>query len=243
MRRAVLVVLLASCTRSSSDRAPFAAPTGVTARLATPTDVDVSWTPVATEDGGAWVELATPGDDFVKLDAVWRDATAYRHPDVAPDTTLLYRLRPFFGQPSPGVAVHTGADADVLEAEGPLDEPRDTRAGASLRSATTFAAAAPADLSAVARGTEVTLRWRDRASDEDAVLVEISDDDGRSWRVCAVLPPGATSFRKTGLPPHSRWQLRVRAVFNGAPSAVVSVTTPAPTGATRTPATAPAPPT
>ena len=238
MQRAVLVVLLASCARSPSKPAPaFAPPTGVTARLVTPSDVAVSWTAVATEDGGAWVELATPGDDFVKLDAVWRDTTAYRHPDVVPDTTLLYRLRPFFGQPSASVAVTTAGDTDTLQPEGPLDEPRDTRTGASLRSAATVAAAAPAELAATARGTEVELRWRDRASDEDAVLVEIADHDGWSWRVCAVLPPGATSFRKTGLPPHTRWQLRVRAVFDGAPSAVASVTTPA----TRTPATAPGP--
>jgi hypothetical protein len=209
----------------------FAAPGAPVARLQSG-DVDLWWQHRAVEDGGTWIELATPGEAFLKIDARWPGDTTFRHQAVAPGTTFHYRLVPFFGRPSPVVVValpaadETGAVDDLVE--GPLTAAATGRgAGAvSLRSAATIAAAAPDRLSAVvSSSTTVDLRWRDRAGDEDGYLVEASRD-GVVFAIAAVLPPDTVSFRKASLATGASWRFRVRAFFDGESSPPVEVTTP-----------------
>jgi hypothetical protein len=92
--------------------------------------------------------------------------------------------------------------------------------------------------------TSADLSWPPRAANEDGCLVELSARPDRDFVVCALLPPGATSFRKASLPPNTTCYFRVRAFGFGEPSDVAHVTSPprgsapavAPTAA---PATAP----
>jgi len=222
---AALVLGAAACSTSARDGAAFAPPSDL---VVTPAGADLvlAWKPRATEDGGAWIELATPGADFVKLAAVSPTVTGFRHPDVATQTTYVYRLVPYFGRASNAVAITTGpavAAPDAGGPEGPLEPPRSSSGAAtSIRARSTIAGAAPVELAATAASpTSVELRWRDRAADEDGVLVEIARD-GHAFEVCALLPPDTTSFRKASLAPATAYRFRVRAFFFGEPSAAVS---------------------
>jgi hypothetical protein len=219
--------------------AAFAAPSEVSAALTESGHVDVKWKNNATMAGGCWVEFTNPGSDFVKLAAVWPETTTFRHPDVAPDSIYSYCIRPFFGGPSEAVAVTTGPappeGAPETAVEGPIEEPAPDSAvapGKPLKDVATFAEAAPTSLAAsLVSPTAVELRWKDQAADEDGYLVEISLHPDRDFQICALLPPGAASFRKTMLPPETKCWFRVRAFFNGEPSAIASVSTSTPASA------------
>jgi hypothetical protein len=132
--------LLASCLLASSlvgcsktTNAPvetvnaksFAAPTGLTATLAQPAHIDLTWNHNATEAGAYWIEFATRNDDFVKVGAVWSHTPRFRHPDLAPETEHLYRVIPVFGPLSDIVEITTGlspsTEVMLSEVEGPLE--------------------------------------------------------------------------------------------------------------------------
>jgi hypothetical protein len=202
----------------------------LSATLAGKSEIVLRWKPPAPEVAGAWVEFGTPGADFVKLEAVWPAQTTFRHGELAPGTTFLYRLVPFIGHPSAIAAVRSGGEPPgaALQAEGPLDEPGPARPPAAqraLRSPATLADAAPADLRvSLSAPTTAELRWTDRASDEDGYLVELARGPG-DFQICALLPPNTTSFRKVALPPRTELRFRVRAFADGPPSNQASATT------------------
>jgi hypothetical protein len=242
MTRAASVVLLllsAACSPtgrgggSGADGGPgaFTSPEDLAATLVPPHDVDLRWRNDARELGGVFVEFATdPNGDFTMLAQLWPETAQFRHKDLAPETTYVYRIRPFFGAPSPVVTVTTGprpAPGTREPVEGPLDEGRTSSGGKSLRAPESMADAAPAGLIAILSSpTAVDLRWMDRASDEDGYLVEIAPDPVGPFRLGGLLPADVTSFRKTQLPPEQRASFRVRAFRYGAPSNVASVTLP-----------------
>ena len=224
MRHALAFFACAACA-GGNNPAAFAPPSDLMAEWQGDRDVELRWRHHAQAPGGYWVELTTPGGDFVKLGAVWPDAPRFRHTDLAPETTFIYRVQPFFGEPSTPAELTTGeGPAGVLE-EGPFVTPADARAGRSLRA---HADAAPVALSAtLAAADTVELRWQDRTRDEDGYLIEIADGATGTYAVRALLPPNSISFRALGLPQHTRLRFRVRAFFYGTPSNLVAVTTPA----------------
>jgi hypothetical protein len=214
--------------------ADFASPDQLTAAY-TNGDVVLHWRNNATADGGNWVEFATPGSEFTKLEVALADArvTDYVHPQVAPETAFIYHINPFFGLATQPVGITTGIAStnDPAMEEGPL--PADTNAvpvqstpKVSIRSMSTFTNATPTGLTAtLSSPTSVDLHWTDVASDEDGYLLEVAADGGR-FVVCALLPPDTTSFRKTVLPAETKCSFRVRAFFYGKPSETASVLTP-----------------
>ena len=214
--------------------ASFVPPSELTATLAEHLNVDLHWKNNATAPGGGWVEFTTPGDDFIKLDAVWPDKTTFRHPDVAPETKFIYRIRPFYGKPSKAVVVTTGSapSKPSTEDEGPLDEPNKTKSAdvahqKSIRSISTFEDAAADQVTVkLSSPTSAVIRWEDRASDEDGYLVEVSADPQKDFKICALLPANTTSFRKIQLPADMKCYFRVRAFFYGEPSNQASINTP-----------------
>ena len=225
----------ASPTKLPSPAVTFAKPTGLTTRLTDDAHVDLTWQNPATAAGGVNVEFNLGEEtDFSILDILPGRVTALRHPDVARANRFKYRLLPFFGEPSAPAVIKTGDEPPARtrdDVEGPLPAvPGRTTvnvAPVSLRKADTFAKAAPTELTAVLHGpVRVDLRWLDHAQDEDGYLVEISANEGRDWKVCALLPPDTTSFRKIGLPPQTTLRFAVRAFFYGQPSNVASIDIP-----------------
>ncbi|MFD0893985.1 fibronectin type III domain-containing protein [Luteolibacter ambystomatis] len=195
-------------------------------------DVILNWRNAATAPGGCWIEFNTPGDDFTKLDAAWPETTTWTHRKVMPGAELSYRLVPFFGKPSAETVITTGTVPEGVagkEEEGPL--PGAAAAGdiarASIRAAGSFAAAVPDGLTArLSFPTNVELRWQDRATDEDGYLVEVAEDREGAFKLCALLPPDATSFRKIQLPAGTLCRFRVRAFFYGESSNPATVRIP-----------------
>jgi hypothetical protein len=174
--------------------------------------VVLQWTE-SEEAAGYWLELATPGSDFTKLALLWRGETQFVHERVAPDTTFLYRVRPFVGEPSRAVPAEPAPALpepwSTLE-EGPILEAR--------------AAPAPGlDVARVATSA-AELRWPDRARDEDGYMVEMARQGASAFQLGALLPADSTSFRKLSLPT-SRVHFRVRPFTYRAPSQIVSLHT------------------
>lgn len=198
-------------------------PTQLTAELAGTNNIDLKWTCRAGDIGGYFVDFTSgPKDDFVNLNIVDAGITTYHHPDLAPDTKFIYRIRPFFGPTSALVGIMTGPApaAETDQPPGPLDEASAAAAkdpsAKSIRKAATVGPAAPGDLTAVLSAPlNVELRWRDHASDEDGYLVEAGTDDRGPFQVVALLPPNTTSYRQIQLPPVTKCYFRVRAFFYG----------------------------
>jgi hypothetical protein len=237
---------LAGCSKPASPTPPtgaqnpaisadFAPPRHFTATLQDPLTVDLKWENASPHTDGYFVEYQNPGDDsFVILDITRRDATTFRHPDLAPETKFIYRVRPYFGKPSEVLTVTTGQapppGTPNREEEGPVEEAARTsapdKAGKSIRALATIAEAAPAGFAAsLSSPTSVILRWKDNASDEDGFLVECAVDPNQTFRICALLPPNTASFRKIMLPGDTKCSFRVRAFFYGEPTPLVHVTT------------------
>jgi hypothetical protein len=233
--------MIFACGCSTKDSTPaddskaFASPGLLTAAL-TKGNIILHWQNNATADGGNWVEFATPGSDYTKLGVFMSETnvTSFLHPRVAPRTTFIYHIQPFFGRATKPVEITTGIstnNAPMLD-EGPIASSNGTFSGAnatkvSIRTMQTFATAAPTDLTAtLSSPTSVDLHWKSRASDEDGYLLEIGPGDGGKFQICALLSPGTTSFRKIGLLSQTKYSFRVRAFFNGKPSGTASITTP-----------------
>jgi len=232
-----LIFTLAGCSTLSRDHsaAAFAAPTELSA---TPTNgnVFIRWKINATADGGVWIEYTTPGSDYVPLDALDSDSgeTSFIHPNVPAQTTFLYRLQPFFGQPTKSIEITTGAAASNEVSNlpmGPIDPTNnvafDRYRKYSIRRLASFSRAMPSDLTAtLSAPTSVDLRWKDHSTDEDGYLLEVSASPVEAFVACALLPPNTTSFRKTGLPPQTKCYFRVRAFFYDKPTRSVSAMLP-----------------
>lgn len=225
------------CSTINSDKkaASFVSPNQLTATLTNGNNVVLHWKNNATADGGNWVEYTQPRYDWIKLDAFPSDenTTQFFHANLAPRTTFIYHLQPFFGRPTQTVEIITGvvSNGTSIFAEGPIASTDGNPSGEknpkySIRSQNTFAEAAPIDLTTtLSSPTSVDLNWHDRAVDADGYLLEISAHGNGDFVPCALLPPNATSFRKTGLPPQTECYFRVRAFFYGKPTDSVSVTT------------------
>lgn len=91
---AALILALPAC--SAGTRAESAQPLdGV---LTTPTDIDLSWRDTRPGIAGHVLEFATDeAGPWTVLQYLAPEVTAYRHPDLLPDTTFRYRLRSYTG--------------------------------------------------------------------------------------------------------------------------------------------------
>ncbi|HXE42381.1 MAG TPA: fibronectin type III domain-containing protein [Candidatus Baltobacteraceae bacterium] len=235
---AALIFGFAGCStpnRSGNSNKAFASPSHLTATLTNGNNIVLNWKNNATAVGGNWVEFATPGSEYTKLDVFMSDAnnTTFVHPRLAPRTTFVYRILPFFGCATKPVEITTGAEstnASTLE-EGPIISTNEVASVEnipkhSIRSLQTFAKAAPADLTAtLSSPTSVDLHWKDSAADDEGCFVEIGSSANGKFFICAMLSSNTMSFRKTGLPPETKCYFRVRAYFYGKPSDTASTTT------------------
>jgi Fibronectin type III domain len=239
---------LAGCSKPASPTPPttpaqnpatsvdFAPPRHFTATLLDTPTVRLRWEIGSPHTDGYFVEYQNPGDDsFVILDITHRDATTFEHPDLAPETKFIYRVRPYFGKASEVVTITTGqappAGTPNLEEEGPVEESAQTsspdKAGKSIRTLATMTEAAPSKFAvSLSSPTSVILRWKDNASDEDGFLVECAVDLNQAFKICALLPPNTVSFKKIMLPGDTKCTFRVRAFFYGEPTPLADVTTP-----------------
>lgn len=218
----------------AKDATTFNSPSQLTVAL-TNGDIILHWKNNATAEGGNWVEFTTPGSEFIKLASFASDAntTSFLHPKVAPQTTFIYHIQPFFGRATKPVEITTGiaTNGEPMLDEGPIvstnEVPGTHPPKCSIRSPQTFAEATPVELTAtLSSPVSVDLHWKDCAADEDGFYLEVGERPNGKFQACALLPPDITSFRQIRLAPQTKYYFRVRAFFDGKPSDTASVTTP-----------------
>ena len=143
--------------KSGNAKAAFASPGPLTATLTNGNSIILHWKNNATAVGGVWVEYTQPDYTWIKLDAFPSDEhmTSFVHPDLAPQTVYIYRILPFFGQPTRPVEIATGIASTNLTGlvSGPIDSTNGIPSGErmpkySIRKMPTFALATPTDLTA-----------------------------------------------------------------------------------------------
>jgi len=224
-------IAIAGCaTAPPSDEKAFAAPTHLTATLATPIDIDLKWRDNARAEAGYFVEYSPEAnDEFVVITALPPNSTKYRHPHLLPQTRFVFRVRPYFGPASNVAEVKTGR-------EGPQQPPTDAEAAntnspdigikKSIRSMAASAEAAPTDLRAtLIPPAGVKLDWVDHAGDADGYLLEIKPEWGRNFEVSAFLPARSTTLTSYNFPFDAKFAFRVRPFFYGQPSNLAEQTT------------------
>jgi hypothetical protein len=221
---------MTGCSTPPSNETAFAAPTQLTATLADPIDIDLTWKDNATAEAGYFVEYNPEANgQFDIIAALPPNTTTYRHPHLLPRTRFVYRVVPFFGLASNAAGIKTGK-------ENPQQSPNTSETPEvglpkktikeSIRSMKTFAAAAPTGLQAtLIPPAGVKLNWTDHASDADGYLVEIKPGWSRDFKVSAFLPSGTTSLTTYGLPSETKFTFRVRAFFYGQPSNLAAQST------------------
>ncbi len=210
----------------------FAAPTELVASLVNPIEIALTWKDHATGEAGYFVEgyffagRPTGKPEFVIIDVLPPNATAFRHPKLLPETTFVYRVRPFFGKPSNVATLATGKEGRQQTPPAAAPSPTPGVVRRSLRSVLSEEAAAPTDLRAMLLPPAgVRLEWIDHAADEDAYLVEIQPGWGSEFQASALLEAHASSFTSYDFPTESRFSFRVRAFFYGQPSNEAVATT------------------
>lgn len=184
---------------------PPAAPQNLVATAASTTQIDLSWSAIATASG-VLVERSPNGSDgWSQVASLPGSATTYSDPSLTPNTRYFYRIRAVN-------ASGAGPFSTVADATTPDAPP-----------------AAPARLTATAVSFgQIDLQWADLSGNEAGFQLERSPD-GNSWTKLTDLPANATTYSDRTLNPRTRYYYRIRAVNAAGASAysgVADATTP-----------------
>lgn len=222
----------------------------LTAGLNPPADIELAWTDAVPGAAGHIIEFATdPQGEFVILDFLPPEQTAFKHDDLMPETKFYYRVRAYYGPASSSVEVRLPEDLADTNYAARFATPEDfswalpetitsgVRVATGPLRGTNAAAAAPADLQFEFKPVTVSgfkLTWTDHASDEDGYLLEMKPDGNPDFQVCALMAPKINSIGFALEPPVRKASFRVRAFYYGKPSNLASATTLAETAAAQT---------
>jgi hypothetical protein len=181
------------------------APTGLTARAASGTSVELDWTGTADNAAGYLVERSDGTDGaFTPLTTVPAGTTTLVDTGLSTGTDYFYRVRAVNGagwsDPSP--------EADATPPTPPVTP---SQAHAVL--------VAP---------TEIDLAWQDNSTNEDGFRILRKTGSAGVFTLIATLPANTTTYADTGLTPGTFYDYHVQAFNAGGYSdfAGVSLTTP-----------------
>ncbi len=210
------------------------------ATLVTPHDIVVSWDdPARAVAAGHTVEWGTRADDdFVVLGFLPPEQATFKHPDLIPDTTCYYRVRAYYGPASAEVDVSLPKDLSDAAYRAAFAQPEDYHWAApetnparangpkvSIRNPAHPDAGAPGNFTVALVPTTISglkLTWVDRSSDEEGFMIEMKPEGRSTFEVVALVKPNVNGFGWAFNPPVRRATFRVRAYFDGPPSALVS---------------------
>ena len=223
----VLLAALAGCS-AASPSGGAASSVHLTATRAGADSVKLDWQGSEPGAAGYAVEFATdPAGTWTVLQFVPAGQNTYTHPDLMPQTTFYYRLRPYFGPTSAPVEVNLPpGDFDENAQQGDQDwaKPHTVAGGAVAKQPvrSNAAGAAPTDLTATVKDANgIQFTWTDHASDEEGYLLEVRPAASPAFTVADVLDPDVNSCGLVTLPNEKHSWYRVRPFYYGAQSDVV----------------------
>lgn len=230
----VLLSLAAVAGCSSPARS---APPGVpdlSATLTSPVDIVLKWKADDPAVAGRTIEYATRVDEpYTILQFLPPGQTTYKHPDLMPQTSFYYRLRPFYGPTTPEDEVDlppgvydAKAQADDHTWAQPVARPEGSAAKQAIRGTGGSGAGAPTDFKATAMDPNgIKFTWTDHASDEDGYLLESKPRGSSVYNEVAVLDPNVNSVGLVTLPNEKQATYRIRAFYYGPASNIAHETT------------------
>jgi hypothetical protein len=234
-----LFAVVAACPASEAESferpraVVFEASSEVTSRLIDPINIELQWKSSAIKADGYFAGYCLEytnrlEDDFILLDVFPPKVTRVIHPQLAPETKFLYRIRPIFGKASAVASVTTGAASDeesIYTKEPKKAEPA-AAGGNSLHAPSTISQAGPGELAATLVSPRVAqLSWKDCANDEDGYFVESSSEPDGNFKVFAYLEPDTVSYQVPLLPAETKCYFRVWGFFFGKASNLTEQTT------------------
>ena len=166
---------------------PPATPTGLAATATSSSQINLTWSDVATETGFKIERKTGSGGTYAQIATVGAGVTTYSNTGLSGNTTYFYRIR----------ATNAGGDS-AYSAEA---------------SATTLNSppAAPATLTAVAAsGTQINLSWPDVAN-ETGYKVERKTGSGGTYAQIGTTTTGVLTYSDSGLTAGTTYFYRVRA--------------------------------
>ena len=219
VKRALVLCCAAALTACSTP----AQPVSLAAAMTSPVDIRLTWTGTDPSAAGRIIEFATAADGpWTTLQFMPVRQDSYVHPDLMPQTSFYYRLRPYYGPASTAVTVTVpggSAGNDSKDWPSPATLPGGPAATHPVRTG----AAAPTDLKAkVLQSNGILFTWTDNAADEEGYLLEDQPAGAADYKVVAVLDKDINSFPLITLPDENTASYRVRAFYYGPPSNVVT---------------------
>ena len=195
-------------------------PSGLMAAATSSSQINLSWTDVATETGFKIERKTGVGGTYSQIATVGGGVVTYSNTGLTANTTYYYRIR----------ATNAGGDS-----------PYSTEANATTLD---VAPAAPSGLSATsASTTQINLSWTDNATNETGFKIERKTGSGGTYAQIATTGADVTTYNDPGLTEGTTYFYRVRATnaigdsaYSGEASATTGTTPPdAPSGLTATP--------
>lgn len=221
MRKRILLLVVSLAVGGCS--ASVEPGVSLTAELVTPVDVELRWSGTDPAAAGQIVEFATePQGAYTILQFVPPGQTSYKHPDLMPETTFYYRVRPFYGSASAPVDV-TLPPGDYSEKDQENDHewaPPKVVPGA-VDGKQPSRTAVPTELKAtVMHANGIRFTWTDHANDEEGYLLEVKPQGGTEFTQAMVMEPDVNSVGLITLPEEKTATYRVRPFRYGPASSV-----------------------
>lgn len=167
---------------------PPAAPTGLSVRVASPTQLTLTWTDNSSNETGFAIWRKVGSGDFSRLSGTPANVTTFTDRGLTPNTAYTYRVR---AGNSSGISAWSNDAASTTLVAPP---------------------AAPTGLSVTASSSsQLDLAWTDNSSNETGFAIFRKSGSGDFAQI-AVAPAKATSFSDRGLSPNTTYTYRVRAV-------------------------------
>lgn len=163
-----------------------AAPSGLTAKVASSSRISITWKDNSNNETGFKIERKTAGGSYTQIATVGVNATSYISTGLSNNTRYYYRVRAYNTAGNSNYSNETSAVTGTVPA-------------------------APADLAATTvSSSKIKLTWDDNSNNEEGFKIERRTSGG-SYRQIATTGSNSTSYTDSGLSNNTRYYYRVRA--------------------------------